>query len=61
MTESGLARTWAFAELPIRRKLGDLLCRSSVKTLPKTCTVRAKATINPELSLLSKLDRATTP
>ena len=32
-----------------------------MKTLSKIGTVRAKATITPELSLLSKLDEVTSP
>ena len=61
MTESSLAREGAFAELPIRCKLGGHLRRNSVHKLPKTSTIRAKATINPELLLFSKLGKVTAP
>ena len=61
MTESGLARAGASAELSLRCKLSGPLRWSSVQTLSKTYTIRANVTITPELSLLSKLGRITTP
>ena len=61
MTETGLAKTNNSAELSLSSKLGDLLRRSSMQTLPKIGIVRAKAIITLELSLLSKLGKATAP
>ena len=60
MTESGLVWVGAFVELSLRCKLSGPLCRSSMQTLLKRCTIRAKATIILELSLLSKLGKLTT-
>ena len=59
MKEFGLIRTGASVELSLLNKFGGPLYWRSVQTLLKTGTVRAKATITPELSLLSKLGRVT--
>ena len=59
MTESGLARAEASTELSLWSKLKSPLRRSSVQTISNTGHVRAKATPNFELSLLSKLSRVT--
>ena len=55
MTEVGLVRT------KISSKLRGSLRRRSVQTLPKTGTVRTKATVTLELSLLSKFGKITMP
>ncbi|GFS42829.1 hypothetical protein Acr_00g0081930 [Actinidia rufa] len=55
LLNTGLARVEISSKLSLQSKLGDLLCRSSKQSLPKTNASRAKAIITSELSLFSKL------
>ena len=55
LLNTGLARAENSAKLSLRSKLGDLPHWSSVQSLPKTTTVRAKAIVISALSLVNKL------